>query len=50
MDDSLEMDEVTIELEDETLERVDTLAFENHRGNRAAALRTLLDEWLKSDE
>lgn len=41
------MEEVTIELEDEELDRIDDIAFADHRDNRAAAIRTLLDEWLK---
>ena len=42
------LDEVTIELSDETLEAVDEKAFTDHRGHREAAIRDLLDEWLKS--
>ena len=43
----LDMDEVTIELDEAELEEIDKLAFENHRENRDAAIRELLDEWLK---
>ena len=43
----LDMDEVTIELEEGELEEIDKLAFENHRDNRDAAIRELLDQWLK---
>jgi metal-responsive CopG/Arc/MetJ family transcriptional regulator len=42
-----EMETVTVELDGETLEAVDERAFQEHRDNRAAAIRTLLDEWLK---
>jgi metal-responsive CopG/Arc/MetJ family transcriptional regulator len=44
----LDMDEVTIELSEAELEAVDEIAFEDHRGNREAAIRELLDEWIKS--
>jgi metal-responsive CopG/Arc/MetJ family transcriptional regulator len=44
------METVTIELDAETLEEVDDIAFSDHRDNRAAAIRTLLDEWLKSSD
>ncbi|RCU48192.1 ribbon-helix-helix protein, CopG family [Haloplanus salinus] len=44
------METVTIELDAETLEEVDDIAFADHRENRAAAIRTLLDEWLKARE
>ena len=40
------METVTIELDAE----VDDIAFADHRENRAAAIRTLLDEWLKARE
>jgi metal-responsive CopG/Arc/MetJ family transcriptional regulator len=43
----LDMDEVTIELTEAELAAVDDLAFEHHRENREAAIRDLLDEWLK---
>jgi metal-responsive CopG/Arc/MetJ family transcriptional regulator len=42
------METVTVELEEETLDAVDDIAFADHRENRAAAIRTLLDEWLKT--
>ena len=38
---------VTIELTEEELEEIDDIAFANHRDNRDAAIRDLLDEWLK---
>lgn len=44
----LEMEEVTVEFEEEVLERIDDIAFADHRGHREAAIRTLLDDWLKS--
>jgi metal-responsive CopG/Arc/MetJ family transcriptional regulator len=44
-----EMETVTIELDAETLDEVDDIAFADHRENRAAAIRTLLDEWLKTN-
>jgi len=43
-----EMETVAVELEEETLDAVDDIAFADHRENRAAAIRTLLDEWLKT--
>jgi metal-responsive CopG/Arc/MetJ family transcriptional regulator len=46
----LDMEAVTIELDEETLEAVDDLAFAEHRENREAAIRDLLDEWLKADD
>jgi metal-responsive CopG/Arc/MetJ family transcriptional regulator len=42
-----EMETVTVELDEETVDAVDDIAFEDHRDNRAAAIRTLLDGWLK---
>ena len=45
--DHLDMETVTIELESEKLERIDDIAFADHRDNREAAIRELLDEWLK---
>jgi len=51
MDESLaDLDTVTLELEDETIEAVDEKAFAEHRENREAAIRDLLDEWLKTRE
>lgn len=38
--------EVTLEFSEETIEALDDKAFHDHRGNRAAAVRELLDEWL----
>ncbi|WP_435066583.1 ribbon-helix-helix protein, CopG family [Haloplanus sp. C73] len=45
-----EMETVTVELDAETLAEVDDIAFADHRDNRDAAIRDLLDEWLKSRE
>ncbi|WP_248896511.1 ribbon-helix-helix domain-containing protein [Haloplanus halobius] len=45
-----EMETVTVELDEETIDEVDALAFADHRDNRSAAIRTLLDEWLKGRE
>jgi metal-responsive CopG/Arc/MetJ family transcriptional regulator len=42
-----DMETVTVELDEETLDEVDDIAFADHRDNRAAAIRDLLDEWLK---
>jgi len=52
MDDGVlaDMDEVTLELDEGTVEALEEAAFEDHRGNRAAAIRTLLDEWLAERE
>ena len=48
--DTLDMEEVTVELTDTELEAIEERAFENHRGNEQAAMRDLLDEWLKRQE
>lgn len=51
MDESLvDLETVTLELEDETIEAIDEKAFTEHRENREAAIRDLLDEWLKTRE
>lgn len=47
--DLLDMEEVTVELTESELEEIDRKAFRDHRENRAAAIRELLDEWLKSE-
>ncbi|MFB6174046.1 MAG: ribbon-helix-helix protein, CopG family [Halobacteriales archaeon] len=49
-EDVLDMETVTLELEEETVERIDEIAFEDHRENREAAIRELLDQWLKDRE
>jgi len=51
--DHLDMESVTLELSEEELDHVDDIAFADHRDNREAAIRELLDRWLKqrgSDE
>lgn len=45
--DHLDMDTITVAFEDETLDRIDDIAFVHHREHREAAIRTLLDCWLK---
>lgn len=42
-----DMEEITLEFDEETLEAIDEKAFRDHRENREAAIRTLLDEYLK---
>jgi hypothetical protein len=42
------MDEVEVELEERTLEMLEEKAFRDHRDNREAAVRDLLDDWLKT--
>ena len=44
----LDLEEVELELDEALLEAVDEKAFADHRDNREAAIRELLDEWLKS--
>jgi len=48
--DHLDMETVTVEFAAEELDELDDLAFQRHRDNREAAIRDLLDEWLKSRE
>ncbi|MFC6756925.1 MULTISPECIES: ribbon-helix-helix protein, CopG family [Haloarcula] len=43
----LNLEEVDVELDEALLEAVDDKAFADHRDNRDAAIRDLLDEWLK---
>ncbi|GGN99417.1 MULTISPECIES: ribbon-helix-helix protein, CopG family [Haloarcula] len=43
----LDLEEVELELDEALLEAVDEKAFADHRDNRDAAIRDLLDEWLK---
>lgn len=43
----LDMEEVTVEFDEETLEALDAKAFRDHRDNREAAIRECLDQWLK---
>ena len=42
-----DMETVTIELTEAELEAVDDIAFKDHRENREAAIRDLLQEWLQ---
>lgn len=46
--DQFDGETVTIELDADELDRIDDIAFSDHRDNREAAIRTLLDEWIKS--
>jgi len=46
----LDLEEVDIELDEAVLEAVDDKAFADHRDNRDAAIRDLLDEWLKRQD
>ncbi|MDS0261653.1 ribbon-helix-helix protein, CopG family [Haloarcula sp. S1CR25-12] len=43
----LNLEEVDVELDEALLDAVDEKAFADHRDNRDAAIRDLLDEWLK---
>ncbi|MFB6177514.1 MAG: ribbon-helix-helix protein, CopG family [Halobaculum sp.] len=45
---ALDMTEVTVELSESELEEIDEIALRDHRDNREAAVRELLDKWLKS--
>jgi len=44
----LDLEEVELEMDEALLEAVDEKAFADHRDNREAAIRDLLDEWLKT--
>ena len=44
----LDLETVDIELDEAVLEALDEKAFADHRDNRQAAVRDLLDEWLKT--
>jgi len=46
----LDLEEVELELDEALLEAVDEKDFADHRDNRDAAIRDLLDEWLKSQD
>jgi len=46
----LNLEEVDVEMDEALLEAVDEKAFADHRDNRDAAIRDLLDEWLKTRE
>ena len=43
----LDLESVEVELDEELLDAIDDKAFADHRENRDAAVRDLLDEWLK---
>ncbi|MDT3433473.1 ribbon-helix-helix protein, CopG family [Haloarcula sp. 1CSR25-25] len=43
----LDLESVAVELDEELLDAIDDKAFADHRDNRDAAIRDLLDEWLK---
>jgi len=43
----LDLESIEIELDEELLDAIDDKAFADHRDNRDAAIRDLLDEWLK---
>jgi len=44
----LDLEEIELEMDEALLEAVDEKAFADHRENRDAAIRDLLDEWLKT--
>jgi metal-responsive CopG/Arc/MetJ family transcriptional regulator len=46
----LDLEEVELELDEALLDAVDEKAFADHRDNRDAAIRDLLDEWLKRQD
>jgi metal-responsive CopG/Arc/MetJ family transcriptional regulator len=46
----LDLEAVELELDESLLEAVDQKAFADHRDNRDAAVRDLLDEWLKQQD
>jgi len=43
----LDLESIEVELDEELLDAIDDKAFADHRDNRDAAIRDLLDEWLK---
>ena len=45
-----ELEEVTVEFDEETIDALDAKAFRDHRDNREAAIRECLDQWLKARE
>ncbi len=45
-----EMESVTVEFDEDTIEAVDEKAFADHRDNRQAAIRDLLDAWIKRSD
>jgi metal-responsive CopG/Arc/MetJ family transcriptional regulator len=44
----LDLEEVELEMDEVLLEEVDEKAFADHRDSRDAAIRDLLDDWLKT--
>jgi Arc/MetJ-type ribon-helix-helix transcriptional regulator len=46
----LDLEAVELELDEELLDAIDEKAFKDHRENRDAAVRDLLDEWLKAQD
>lgn len=48
--DTIGTTEVEVELDEETLSRLEEKAFHDHRDSRAAAVSDLLDEWLKAQD
>jgi metal-responsive CopG/Arc/MetJ family transcriptional regulator len=47
---TLDLESVTVEFDEEVIETIDRKAFADHRDNREAAVRDLVDEWLKSHD
>ncbi|WEL16297.1 MULTISPECIES: ribbon-helix-helix protein, CopG family [unclassified Halorhabdus] len=45
-----DLEEVTVEFDEEIIDALDEKAFQDHRDNREAAIRELLDQWLKERE
>jgi len=50
MEELFDAESVTVEFDEETLAAIDEKAFRDHRENREAAVRDLLDRWLKERE
>jgi hypothetical protein len=50
MEELFDAESVTVAFDEETLEAIDEKAFRDHQDNREAAVRDLLDEWLKNRE
>ena len=46
----LDLETVELELDEAVLSALDAKAFADHRDNRQAAARDLLDEWLKRQQ
>ncbi|MFC7074879.1 ribbon-helix-helix protein, CopG family [Haloarcula halophila] len=46
----IDLEAVELELDEELLDAIDEKAFKDHRENRDAAVRDLLDEWLKAQD